>query len=799
MNEYVNEFKSDIGYMSGFRLYKLEVYNWGSFDGVVWSFHPRAETSLLTGEVGSGKSTLVDAITTMLIHPRKIDYNKAADTTAKERTLSTYIRGHIGLNKNPDGTEQPNNLRDANSFSVLLATFLDGVHSHYITLAQLFWYHDAQKSPRRIYVIADREMWIANDFSRFGKDIRALKKRLKQSEKTAVFDDFNRYATVFRDKLGIGNEQAMDLFQQTISMKKVDSLTDFVRSNMLELPNTGDDVRILIEHFHDLNSAHEAVLKAKRQISLLKPLAEIGSKCDEYDRERAFLNMASDGLIPWFADLNIKLIESRIVKLEADFAYAGAKLKKAESELAETEKAIKDTEREINENGGYALETLKRDIQALNKELDIIRRNRKNYEEDASAIGLPVPSSLDIFVDNKRCLPNLYAKEDDAKNILEKSKNAVGVIKVKLENDFKNVNDELESLRSRNTSINRENVELRKRLCGILRIHEEELPYVGELIEVCAEDSRWEGAIERLLRNFGLSLLVPDKHYQEVAEWVDNTPLGMRLIYYRIRTDSEYIFDRTDQSSRSGNAKKTLHAASVSEKINIKPGSPFGIWLTKELNFRFPHICCETIGQFRQEMQAITKAGHIKGKGNYHEKDDRRAVGDRKYYILGFSNRKKITALENDEKSLKEEIHSIQIKIDSYNKTQNETLGRLASIIALERIDEYSDIDVEAKEKSIREKEDRKKRLEQENDVLKGLQRQLDALEKKREAQKGIVKEAEKSITLLESEINRRRSDLVVSNDAAKDANEAMRVQIFPFLTERKPILLGNISLSLDL
>ena len=58
--------------------------------------------------------------------------------------------------------------------------------------------------------------------------------------------------------------------------------------------------------------------------------------------------------------------------------------------------------------------------------------------------------------------------------------------------------------------------------------------FAGELLQVRAEEREWEGAIERLLHNFGLSLLVRDVHYSRVAEWVDRTHLGGRLVYFRV-------------------------------------------------------------------------------------------------------------------------------------------------------------------------------------------------------------------------------------------------------------------------
>ncbi len=72
---------------AGFRLQRLEVYNWGTFDGRVWGLEPNGDNALLTGDIGSGKSTLVDAITTLLVPPQKHAYNKAAGADSRERTL----------------------------------------------------------------------------------------------------------------------------------------------------------------------------------------------------------------------------------------------------------------------------------------------------------------------------------------------------------------------------------------------------------------------------------------------------------------------------------------------------------------------------------------------------------------------------------------------------------------------------------------------------------------------------------------------------------------------------------------
>lgn len=72
--------------LSGFRLMRLEVLNWGTFDKKVWTLALDGKNGLLTGDIGSGKSTLVDAITTLLVPAQRIAYNKAAGADAREPT-----------------------------------------------------------------------------------------------------------------------------------------------------------------------------------------------------------------------------------------------------------------------------------------------------------------------------------------------------------------------------------------------------------------------------------------------------------------------------------------------------------------------------------------------------------------------------------------------------------------------------------------------------------------------------------------------------------------------------------------
>src|SRR5688500_12045527 len=73
----------------------MEVYNWGTFDKKVWCIEPQGETSLLTGANGSGKTTFVDALLTLMVPERRYRfYNQSSGSEKKgDRTEESYVMG----------------------------------------------------------------------------------------------------------------------------------------------------------------------------------------------------------------------------------------------------------------------------------------------------------------------------------------------------------------------------------------------------------------------------------------------------------------------------------------------------------------------------------------------------------------------------------------------------------------------------------------------------------------------------------------------------------------------------------
>lgn len=698
--------------LSGFRLQRLEVFNWGTFDVRVWTLNADGKNALLTGDIGSGKSTLVDAVTTLLVPAQRIAYNKAAGADSKERTLRSYVLGHYKSERNEvSGSAKPVALRDHNNYSVILGVFHNAGYDQTVTLAQVFWMKDAQGQPARFFVGTERDLTIATDFAHFGADIAGLRKKLR-SFKAEVFDSFPPYGAWFRRRFGIENEQALELFHQTVSMKSVGNLTDFVRSHMLEPFDVGPRVAALIGHFDDLNRAHEAVLKAKRQVELLTPLVADSDRHAALVMQVDGLRSCREALRPYFAGLKLGLLEKRIASLSDEWARQDAQVKRSEGLRDNQLVEEGELKRSIAENGGDRLERLAGEIRRIDDERQKRANKAQRYADLVRALSETPVADEAGFLEQRQRFSALIeaAKASETKFQNQEKEHEFDFRQGRQEYDA--LAGEIASLKVRKNNIDEKQVAMRSALCAALGVLEAEMPFVGELLQVREEEKDWEGAAERILHGFALSLLVPDEHYARVAAWVDKTNLKGRLVYFRIRPVSR---------SEDG----TLHRDSLVRKLAIKPDSPFYDWLERELAHRFDVACCATQEQFRRETRAISRAGQIKAPGERHEKDDRRRLDDRSFYVLGWSNTAKIAALEASAKKLAARLAKLGGLIAQIQTLQSKLKERLA---VLSRLDEYTDfreLDWQPLAVEVAQLMDEKRKLESASDVLKQLSERL--------------------------------------------------------------------------
>jgi len=698
--------------LTGFRLSSFEFYNWGTYHNTINSLDLKQKNGLLTGDIGSGKSTIVDALTTLLVPHQKIIYNKAAGAGSKERSLRSYILGEYKSSKDENySSSKAVSLRDEGSFSVLLGRFENDGYDESVTLAQFFYITNTKE--HKFFIVSKGDLSIKKDFFDF-KDVKELKKRLKLRAYTDVYDTFREYSKNFSRLMGLKNEQAINLFYQTVSLKEIGNLTSFIRLHMLEKGEIAQKVDELCKNFSDLNHAHESVLRAKEQIELLTPIAKDGSRYEKELKHKNETELTREVLSEYFAKIELTLIENKIEELKIEEIKSNSNKENIDKELKELRARDIALKIELENNGGNRLNEIEGEIQRFTNDMQSKKKINKEYNDLAKSLDLAVVSN------EHRFLKNIHETElrlegvdgDLAKVQNEKVRNLSSSQKYK--ENLEELEVEILYLQNNRSNIPQKISKIRDEIAKSLGIVSEELPFVGELVRVV--DERWEGAIERVLHSFALSLLVKDEYYDGVSSYVDSTNLRGKLVYLKMIKN----FKREQYVD--------ILPTSLLRKVEIKADSSLFEPLQMMLNDRFNIPCVETVDEFRRFKKALTIHGQFKSSLSRHEKDDRFSISDKSQWLLGWDNLSKLKALQTQEQELKEKRDFLDKKIKELHKDEKK-LGQLRDDLRdLLQYKEFSQIDWYTVSHKIENLEEERIELQESSDIIQTLQNEIEKL-----------------------------------------------------------------------
>jgi uncharacterized protein YPO0396 len=756
-----------IGCAEGFRLQRLEIYNWGTFNQHVWILEPGGQTALLTGANGSGKSTLVDALLTLLVPSAKRAYNQASGAERRrERDEKTYVRGAYGRQRSEDdprGTVQ--SLRGHDAYSVLLAVFLSERLDQHLTLAQVFWHQDGEL--KKLYIVAPAVLGITTHFA-FDGDSKALRQRLK-SLGADVGDEFARYSRQFCKLFGLRSDQALDLFGQIVSIKEIGGLNDFVRAHMLEKTDAHERIAQLRANYENLTHAHDAIEKAERQLAQLQPLMAEAAQFHQKQAQIAETERCAAAAPPYFARHKLALLERAITDARTDLD----RHEQLRDTLATQLDELREREKRLfaaieNDQAGRRIQQLQQEIAFATRQRDNRRRQAEKYTSLTKLVGLDGYSDEATFHQTRRRTREALPKLEIRLQTLVAERDGHRRDADQLEAVCAELRAEIDSLRQRKSQIPSDDLRIRALLASALGIPEHELPFVGELLKVRDEQRRWEAAIERLLRGYGRQLLVPEPHYRRVSDYVDATDLRGRLVYQR-------MFERRGPPAPEPGEEM------LTTKLEIKPGSACYEWLRYDLIDHWDYVCCETLEQFQRERRALTANGQIKHGPTRHEKDDRNRLGDRRHYVLGWDNREKIAALGAElaakEATLRKAARMLK-QIEEEQKQREKQRDVLRDLLAY---DDFAALDWRTDQRQIDELTAERRALESSADQLKELRDQLAevkahiaAIDQDRERAQAVVTTRANDIARYEGELSACAAQ---AGDQVGPADEAARIE----------------------
>ncbi|EWS81332.1 ATPase [Brachybacterium phenoliresistens] len=665
------------------RLSHVQLHNWGTFHGGHDLPVPRGGL-LLTGESGSGKSSILDALSAVLMRPGETRFNAAAqDGPAgdRDRTPMSYVRGAYRKQADDDTGEVTSGyLRPATTVSGIALTFEDG-RDRTVTAVRVL--HVSGRSAaaadlRTAFVLFDRPIELADVLApcRSGIDRRRLKRTLSP---LLAEESYTKFGVQLRRLTGIGSEGAQKLLHRTQSAKSLTSLDELLRDFMLEEPETFSLAQQAVEQFQALQDAHATVLDARTQVDVLLPQREHWQVHRRASEERDRLQQLLDAVTPYQHTVLAELASADLASLRARVKVATVDQENAETARSDAAQRERELQAQRDARGGAALQLIDRDLADARAQAEGIAAAVERLRPVLERLGAPQPTG-----------PEELAA---AHALAEREQERIATVTAELaqgarphyaaledaDQRRKTAEKEILSLRSRRSNLSADLVAVRDQLAEAAGEAPGSLPFVAELMDV--RDPAWQGAVERLLGSLSVTILVPERLYARVSRSVEGRHWGQRIAYERVREAAR----RDTGGIPPGGERTVLSVLQLAD-------SPFRDWLRARIGRSYPHVLVDDISDLHRHDRALTIAGQIKNR-DHHVKDDRHRIEDRSRWIIGTDNSALLELRRQQLQEAQQDIGRAQAALAGLEKQRRalqerqQALGRLLET-------EWADLDL---------------------------------------------------------------------------------------------------------
>ncbi|MGF1684208.1 ATP-binding protein [Photobacterium minamisatsumaniensis] len=707
-----------------FYLDKFQIYNWGTFSGY-HSFNTSKLGTVITGQSGAGKSTILDANSALLVPSVKRRYNLASTNDGKKRSDRndvTYMLGAWSKKGDNNNQEKTQFLRTAPNYSVLAQTYKSG-DGRTVTICQLIYLNKksmTQDDIKRIYLIINRDFSI-KEIKRF-ESLKQLKALFPPANDFRYPDTPTEYFNLLREELGIDSEKALSLLHKAQSAKNLGNIDAFLKDFMIDEPETYDVVRQMSTQFIDINQTYEHIRSLENQIELLEEI-------DGFEKELVNLKLDEKNVTSnrdyrqSYSDLLKREISKRVsIQLETDVTRLNAEIVSNRETSAKHDQTLIDLNVEYRSAGGDAIAKLKNTQQDI---IDSQQGIKTSLEQFKGALKkCDIPSDITDEQSFAEALASCRKKERELEGVSKSLFIDAGHASVKLEGleeHKEKVETDLALMKDSNSMIDGRAARIRNEICKHLGLNVDDLPYAAEYLRVKKSEMQWAGSIERLLHSFSLTLLVTDEHFNEVTEFVNSHHLKGILQYNHVE-------------SLNYQHASNLHTDSVVNKLECKSGDLYSYVAAKISELFGDYRCFNDISSFKkEEVKGLTKEGLIRQGVRRYRKDDRFNINDRGRWILGWNNEEKIASLQSRLYDLETKIKDARQKEDQAAKSNTLNNQSIVLMQGLAKV-KFSDIDLLGACKRADDLAKQINNLENGNDKLKSLSDSIEQIANEKES-----------------------------------------------------------------
>lgn len=500
------------------KLTKIKLVNWHYFTNETIAIK---DSTLFTGENGSGKSTILDAIQLVLTTNSR-RFNPAANEKSK-RDLKGYVRCKTG----EEGNTYVRGSGPVISYVAL--EFYEELKDRYFVLGVKIDSPDLEGELDKKWFRVEGKL---DSLSFLVGDKPATDREFTQNGKKITFEkQTGRAKDDFKDRLGHLEENFFDMIIKSMAFKPLDNVKSFI--NQYILPKEDIDIKKLQESINALREMQSLIEQVKARIGKLD---QIIAKADEIKESNEKI-LVIDLLIK-IAELkaNEQRLTTLLSQLDAEKLDLEA-IRKAKTVIEEECRALDEEYTQVKvaiasnenakliENLKHQLEWVSRDLQSaeegekkLKEQVHHCRQIRgEGYETDLSYIDEFLSSKTEIEQKNQLFTKLKKSVTDLQSRLFTDKANATNK-----EAEQKKKKAELEgriaNLEKHKLTFDPNVTELRDAINTEFRARrlDTEAKVFSDLLEI--EKPEWQSAVEGYLNTQRFNIIVEPRHYDIAAE-----------------------------------------------------------------------------------------------------------------------------------------------------------------------------------------------------------------------------------------------------------------------------------------
>ena len=713
------------------RMTRIQLVNWGTFCGYhdfpleAFAEGGAPPVVMITGESGTGKSTLFDAKTAVL-QKHNVPFNVASNTQQKgrarsgnQRNLYTYVLGkQDDIYDEESGEEREVRLRPTTTpqWAAVVLTFQDSQAA--VFSAARFYYVPAQGQEsdlRQFMLTVHDELDPRNLESHLSQSVNK-KLLLEVYPKATVHDTASGFLSAVYGHMQIGpdadGDNAMKLHQRIQGGYPITDVDALFKELVIDEPTTYSYARRALDAFDESENVWTQMDEVRQKLQELGSIRSSYANFEESGDRLALLESLlvqdSSPLDLWLERRHAQVLGRAIEQL----AELQSALDVREQELAEQldkrKAQLDQLTEEVHSKGGDAIDRRRAQLAQAHTEEQARTAERERMHNVLSAAGRAIPEDAEGYASLQSESAAFIAGYQNQADELGKRKLDREIAVRDLRERGEKLDRDLKYYRAHPVNITPEMAEARDKMAKALGVSPEGLPYAAELMDMRKEEERWRLAACIGYHGLAMQVLVDERKLDALSVAIDDLKLGRRVNFRGIDLSRDY-----DARPRPG---------WLSSKMVVKDDSPFADWLQAELcREANDHECVETPDELAGDHAKIDLQGQTRRK-----RRGAHGYGERTTYIIGFTNKALVSGLESE---LDEVVSQLGMQHEELEVLSGQerllTLRRDAANWMMQH--EFEQVDVESARTRIRTLEEEIARLEA-DDALKELVMRRDAV-----------------------------------------------------------------------